>query len=70
MSRWQPPETRPSSRPRVSSACSLVELLVDALERSNSRGAIELTVRAEGSEAVVAATGGGELRLPAAEAAT
>ncbi len=50
--------------------CSLVELLVDALERSNSRGAIELTVRAEGSEAVVAATGGGELRLRAAEAAT
>ena len=47
--------------------CSLVELLVDALERSDSRGAIALTVRSEGSEAVVAATGGGELRLPAAE---
>jgi signal transduction histidine kinase len=48
--------------------CSLVELLVDALERSNSRGAITLTVRSEGSDAVVEATGGGELRLPAAEA--
>jgi signal transduction histidine kinase len=48
-------------------SCSLVELLVDALERSDSRGAIELTVRTEGSDAVVAATGGGELRLPAAE---
>ena len=48
-------------------SCSLVELLVDALERSNSRGAIELTIRTEGSDAVVAATGGGELRLPAAE---
>ena len=47
--------------------CSLVELLVDALERSDSRGEIALTVRSEGSDAVVAATGGGELRLPAAE---
>ncbi len=46
---------------------SLVELLVAALERSDSRGAIELTVRSEGHEAVVEATGGGELRLPAAE---
>jgi signal transduction histidine kinase len=45
--------------------CSLVELLVDALERSNSKGKIALVVRAEGSDAVVAATGGGELRLPA-----
>jgi signal transduction histidine kinase len=45
--------------------CSLVELLVEALERSDSRGAIALTVRCEGSEAIVAATGGGELRLPA-----
>jgi hypothetical protein len=44
-----------------------VELLVDALERSESRGAIALTVRDEGDEAVVEATGGGELRLPAAE---
>jgi len=48
-------------------SCSLVELLVDALERSGSSGAITLTVRPEGSEAVVAATGGGELRLPAVE---
>jgi len=46
--------------------CSLVELLVDALERSDSAGAIELTVRSEGQDAVVAATGGGELRLPLA----
>ena len=48
-------------------SCSLVGLLVDALERSDARGAIELTVRTEGRDAVVAATGGGELRLPAAE---
>jgi signal transduction histidine kinase len=48
-------------------SCSLVELLVDALERSDSRGTIELTVRTEGHDAVVVATGGGELRLPAAE---
>jgi signal transduction histidine kinase len=47
--------------------CSLVELLVDALERSDSRGEITLTVRLEGTDAVVGATGGGELRLPAAE---
>lgn len=47
--------------------CSLVELLVDALERCDSRGAIALTVRSEGGKAVVEATGGGELRLPAAE---
>lgn len=45
--------------------CSLVDLLVEAIERSNSEGTIALAVRAEGSEAVVAATGGGELRLPA-----
>ena len=45
--------------------CSLVELLVEAMERSDSRGAIALTVRSEGSEAIVGATGGGELRLPA-----
>jgi len=45
----------------------LVELLLEALERSDSRGAIALTVRSEGGEAVVEATGGGELRLPAAE---
>lgn len=47
--------------------CSLVELLVEALERSGSRGTIELTVRSEGSDVVVVATGGGELRLPASE---
>lgn len=47
--------------------CSLVELLVAALERSDSRGTIALTVRSEGDDAVVTATGGGELRLPAAE---
>ena len=47
--------------------CSLVELLVDALDRSDSRGDIALTVRSEGTEAVVEATGGGELRLRAAE---
>jgi signal transduction histidine kinase len=47
--------------------CAIVELLVEALERSGSRGTIDLTVRSEGSEVVVAATGGGELRLPAAE---
>ena len=49
-------------------SCSLVELLVDALARGGSRGAIARTVRSDGSDAVVAATGGGELRLPAAEA--
>ena len=49
--------------------CSLVELLADALERSDSRGAIALNVRSEGGEAVVEATGGGELRLPTAEVA-
>jgi len=47
--------------------CSLVELLVDALDHSDSRGEIALTVRSEGADAVVAATGGGELRLPVAE---
>jgi two-component system, NtrC family, sensor kinase len=47
--------------------CSLVELLVAALERSDSRGEIALTVRSEGPDAVVTATGGGELRLPAAQ---
>jgi two-component system, NtrC family, sensor kinase len=48
-------------------SCSLVGLVVDALERSDARGTIELTVRTEGRDAVVAATGGGELRLPAAD---
>jgi len=47
--------------------CSLVELLADALEPSDSRGEIALTIRSEGTDAVVTATGGGELRLPAAE---
>ena len=47
--------------------CSLVELLVEALERTDSRGAIALTVRSEDGDAVVEATGGGELRLPSAE---
>ena len=47
--------------------CALVELLVEALKRSESRGAIALTVRSEGDEAIVTATGGGELRLPAVE---
>jgi signal transduction histidine kinase len=46
--------------------CSLVELIVEALEHTDSRGAIALTVRSEESNAIVAATGGGELRLPAA----
>ena len=50
-------------------SCSLVELLVDA-STAATRGAITLTVRSEGRDAVVTATGGGELRLPAAEAAT
>ncbi|HEX4930970.1 MAG TPA: hypothetical protein VFV62_09685 [Gaiellaceae bacterium] len=45
----------------------LAELLVEAIERSDSRGAIALTVRSEGNEAVVEVTGGGELRLPATE---
>jgi len=48
-------------------SCALVELLVEALERTGSRGTIELTVRTEGTDAVVVATGGGELRLPVAE---
>ncbi len=47
--------------------CSLVELLFAALERNDSRGEIALTVRSEGADAVVEATGGGELRLAAAE---
>jgi signal transduction histidine kinase len=45
--------------------CSLVELLVDAVERT-ARGEIALTIRSEGRDAIVTATGGGELRLPAA----
>jgi signal transduction histidine kinase len=50
-------------------ACALVELLVDALEETDGDGStVELTVRTEGSDAVVTATGGGEIRLPAATA--
>jgi hypothetical protein len=48
--------------------CSLVELLAAALAHGGARE-ITLSVRAEGTDAVVAATGGGELRLPAAEVA-
>ena len=48
--------------------CALVELLVEAIQRCDSCGEITLTVSSEGSDAVVAATGGGQLRLPAAEA--
>ena len=47
--------------------CSLVELLVEAVERSGSSGRIELMVRVEGCDVVVVATGGGEVRLPATE---
>jgi len=50
--------------------CSLVELLVEALEGAGSRGTIALTVRSEGADAIVAATGGGELRVLTAEAVT
>ena len=47
-------------------ACALVDLLLDALETGPEAETIELTVRTEGNEAAVTATGGGELRLPAA----
>jgi C4-dicarboxylate-specific signal transduction histidine kinase len=48
--------------------CGLVELLVDALANAGPDGrSIELAVRAEDGEAVVSATGGGELRLPLAD---
>lgn len=46
---------------------SLVELLVAALASSDAHRTITLTVRTEEDEAVVTATGGGELRLPSAE---
>jgi C4-dicarboxylate-specific signal transduction histidine kinase len=47
---------------------ALVELLVDALAQEGPEGrSIELAVRAENGEAVVTATGGGELRLPAVD---
>ena len=48
--------------------CSLVELLVAALEEGDVRGAIVLTIRTDGDAAVVTATGGGELRVPATAA--
>jgi signal transduction histidine kinase len=47
-------------------ACALVDLLVDALDDSGGAGAVELAVRAENGEAIVTATGGAELRFPAA----
>ena len=47
--------------------CALVELLVDALQRGGTTGTVALDVRPEGTGALVAATGGGELRLPGAE---
>lgn len=43
--------------------CSLVELLVEAIERGGVRGEIALTVRPDGDGAVVEVTGGGELRV-------
>jgi signal transduction histidine kinase len=48
-------------------ACALVDLLVEALE--DRGGSVELSVRADGGEAIVTATGGGELRFPATEPA-
>jgi signal transduction histidine kinase len=48
-------------------ACALVDLLVEALDEA--RGSVEIAVRAEAGEAIVTATGGGELRFPAAETA-
>ena len=42
----------------------LVELLVDALSQPRRPTEIELAVGTEGGDAVVTATGGGELRLP------
>lgn len=45
--------------------CALVDLLVEALEAGGS--SVELAVREDGGEAIVTATGGGELRFPAAE---
>lgn len=45
--------------------CALVDLLVDALE-GDENGSVELAVRTEDGQAIVTATGGGELRFPAA----
>lgn len=47
-------------------ACALIDLLVDALDDGEAKGSVELAVRTEAGEAIVTATGGGELRLPAA----
>jgi signal transduction histidine kinase len=47
-------------------ACALVDLLVDALQQGEPTGTIELAVRSEEGKAIVTATGGGELRFPAA----
>jgi signal transduction histidine kinase len=49
-------------------ACALVDLIVDALEDETANASVELTVRAEDGEAIVTATGGDELRFPAATA--
>jgi signal transduction histidine kinase len=49
--------------------CALVDLLVDALEDGETNGSVELAVRTENGEAIVTATGGGELRFPAANPA-
>lgn len=45
--------------------CALVDLLVEAVE--GAKGHVELAVREDGAEAIVTATGGGELRFPAAD---
>lgn len=47
--------------------CALVDLLVDALEDDATNESVELVVRSENGEAIVTATGGRELRFPAAE---
>lgn len=49
-------------------ASRLVELLVEALDRESRPAAIELAISTDGGDAVVAATGGGELRLPLSDA--
>jgi signal transduction histidine kinase len=45
--------------------CALVDLLVDALDDGATKGSVELAVRTEDGQAIVTATGGGELRFPA-----
>ena len=47
-------------------ACALVDLLLDALADGAAKGSVELAVRTEDGEAIVTATGGAELRFPAA----